>query len=175
MFSVIQRLRDRDREGGFTLIELMVVVMIIAILMAIAIPAFLGARTRAQDSAAKSAIRNVVSEAQVIFSDGRQYPTTATLVTNLGEEEPNMNFVTAGSTGPKVISVYSNATTDTDGTGTTVVVGAKSKANNCFYLRHVSTGGATGGISQAVEKGVSGTCDTAAAAAADATLTWTAL
>src|SRR5687767_111788 len=49
-----------DREEGFTLIELMVVVLIIAILIAIAIPTFLGARKRAQDRQAQSNIRNAL-------------------------------------------------------------------------------------------------------------------
>ena len=47
-----------EREAGFTLIELMVVVLLIAILIAIAIPTFLGARSRAQDRAAQSNLRN---------------------------------------------------------------------------------------------------------------------
>lgn len=173
MFSIIQRLRDRrDSEEGFTLIELMVVVMIIAILMAIAIPAFLGARKRAQDSSAKSALRNTVSEAQVVYSDTQEYPQTAALITLLTAEEPNFTFGTAASTGPKVISVDSNATA-TLGSGTTVIFGARSAAGNCFYLRHVSSGGATGGIAQHTATGA--TCPTSAAVAGDATATWTQL
>ena len=46
-----------QRERGFTLIELMIVVLIIAILVAIAVPTFLGQRTRAQDRAAQAHIR----------------------------------------------------------------------------------------------------------------------
>ena len=65
--------KDENSEGGFTLIELMVVVMIIAILVGIAIPAFLGARKRAQDTAVKSNLRNGLSTAQTIFTDNQAY------------------------------------------------------------------------------------------------------
>jgi type IV pilus assembly protein PilA len=52
--------RGLNREDGFSLIELMVVVMIIAILIAIAIPSFLGFRKNAQDRAAQSDLRTVL-------------------------------------------------------------------------------------------------------------------
>jgi type IV pilus assembly protein PilA len=68
---VLQRLRRRlqgEREGGFTLIELMVVVLIIAILVAIAIPTFLGARQRAQNRAAQSSLRNALTAAKTIYT-----------------------------------------------------------------------------------------------------------
>jgi type IV pilus assembly protein PilA len=74
---VLQLLRRRlqgEREGGFTLIELMVVVLIIAILIAIAIPTFLGARTRAQDRAAQSNLRNALTAEKSFYTTARPTP-----------------------------------------------------------------------------------------------------
>src|SRR5947208_14086168 len=65
--------RTEDRDEGFTLIELMVVVLIIAILIAIAIPTFLGARKRAQDRPAQSNLRNALTAEKVYYIDGQAY------------------------------------------------------------------------------------------------------
>lgn len=53
-----------QRDGGFTLVELLVVVLIIAILAAIAIPAFLHQRERAYVADLQSTLRNAATAAE---------------------------------------------------------------------------------------------------------------
>ena len=191
MIQAIQRRlaarQDENSEGGFTLIELMVVVMIIAILVGIAIPAFLGARKRAQDTASKSNLRNALGTAQTIYTDNQVYEavgaigTAHTMLDDLTQEEPSLTFLgnAAASGTAKEISIL---TKDSGGQNTLdeIILASKSGSGKCFFLRHVNTAGLAGLSGDYIANTSSGACtadagDALPTGAGGTTNAWTAL
>ncbi len=141
--KVLTNLRARrDREEGFTLIELMVVVLIIAILIAIAIPTFLGARERAQDRAAQSSLRNALTAAKTAYTDNSDYSKSTD--TDLAAIEPSLSYEAADteSTGPKDVSVAVSNVTGTDQQIWAAAV--LSKSGKCFLIKDQATGSGAG-------------------------------
>ena len=65
----------KKEEGGFTLIELMIVVAIIGILAAIAIPQFAAYRQKAYDAASKSDLTSLALEEENYYIDNSTYTT----------------------------------------------------------------------------------------------------
>lgn len=98
----------------------------------------LGARGRAQDKAAQSGLRNSLAAAKTIFTDTDDYSTVS--VETMAMLEPSLEYVDAstGSTGPTVISIYTNGTTS-------YAAAALSDAGRCFYLMDDAFSGITYG------------------------------
>lgn len=132
MFS-ISDIRDRladEKDSGFTLIELMVVVLIIAILIGIAIPTFLGVRRSAQDRAAQSSLRNALTNAKAVYADTQDY--TSATVAEMTSREPSLSFVAnnVDSTGAKTVSVATSVNS--------ISAAALSDSGSCFYILDVT-------------------------------------
>lgn len=167
---MIQRIKDRlNRDEGFTLIELMVVVLIIAILIAIAIPTFLGARTRAQDRAAQSSLRNTVTAAKALFTDNEDY--AAATVAALTAGEPSLSFVAAGVASTASTEVSSASVVTAPATKAEEFYGAvMSNSGTCWLVRDAVDPASNPGTGWAKDTDASGACTgTRASGIADAT------
>lgn len=76
MIARIRKAMD-EKEQGFTLVELLVVVIIIGILAAIAIPVFLNQRQGAVDAGIKSDLRTIATSVETAFINTQEYPASA--------------------------------------------------------------------------------------------------
>ena len=78
----------RRAQGGFTLIEIMVVVVIIAILAAIAIPSYQENLKKGRRAEAQAYIMDLANLEQQYLLDARSYATGATAVATLNKPAP---------------------------------------------------------------------------------------
>ena len=164
MLTRIRERLTRGDEGGFTLIELMVVVLIIAILIAIAIPTFLGARKRAQDKQAQSNLRNALTAEKTFYVDNQAYADdgVAADLTALQDIENNLQWA---NTDASVRGIDVASVADMGGvTSSGVSLQSDSKSGRIFCLADVAAGGDAGTYYANAASG--GSCPAVAAAMA---------
>lgn len=126
-------------DDGFTLLEVMVVILIIGILLAAGVPTYRGARARAEDSAAQSALYNGFVAAAVVFADELDFLEADS--SGMAASEPGLSYVDspAPSTHDELLSVAST------GGGATWGAAVLSRSGTCFYVRTSGAGSTTYG------------------------------
>ena len=147
---------EQADEAGFTLIELMVVVLIIAILAAVAIPTFLGARSRAQHSAAVQNLVNATTAAQTIYAtDNSSYapgqtctaPTTVVTLSDntfgceLQKGEPSLQFTEAATVKatPDMVSLGVGTAGNATGNVQSIMMADYDSAGRCDYVLEIGS------------------------------------
>ena len=93
----------KNKNQGFTIVELLIVVVVIAILAAITIVSYNGITNRANQSASKSSAATVQKKAELYFAETSAYPTVSQL-TGAGSDKsyaaPASSFTSSSSTAP---------------------------------------------------------------------------
>lgn len=133
--------------GGFTLIELMVVVAIIGILAAVAIPAFMKNARKAKTAEAVTQVKKMYDGARSYYEEemnakgsfspiAKQFPAAAAAVTNPGEN------TCCGKPGDKCDP--NTDTTEVDGWKAPVWQALKFSMDDPHYYWYTYTGAGTG-------------------------------
>src|SRR5690242_13852381 len=71
------------RTGGFTIVELLIVIVVIAILAAITVVAYNGIQNRTNDAAIQSDLNVMAKKMELYFAENNQYPTTQAALDSL--------------------------------------------------------------------------------------------
>lgn len=66
----------KNKQSGFTIVELLIVIVVIGILAAITIAAYNGAQQRGRDAQRKSDVATIAKALELYYADNGSYPST---------------------------------------------------------------------------------------------------
>ncbi|WP_409048533.1 prepilin-type N-terminal cleavage/methylation domain-containing protein [Microbacterium sp. HA-8] len=96
--TAAKKRREETGEGGFSLIELIVVVVILGVLAAVAIPIFSGIQDRAEESSLATIAANGASQVASAVALGEDAPAEEAVLGNLSDDEVTVTVTSLDGT-----------------------------------------------------------------------------
>jgi type IV pilus assembly protein PilA len=100
----VKGISRKERQKGFTLIELMIVIAIIGVLAAIAIPQFVSYRQKGYNTEAKAELKGFYTACQAYFSDNAPSDCSLSMVSSLFiAQSPRVQITVPAGSGTSMI------------------------------------------------------------------------